>query len=147
MINAFYEHRQHFQKQLVEDLSNFLYQCERYQINFSVLLAYTPKETMDLTLFNQHLRECDKLIFFQPNLCAIIFFGTGEESGIKAANNLLYRTEEHFFDEQLYMAIVTTANYKEAFQMIHDLFDIMIYSLSNHMDKQVVDNSQIIQHD
>lgn len=145
MINDFSEHRQLFQERLTNISADYHYKFTRYQAHYSIVLAYITEDT-DLGASAKHIRESDILIFFKPNLCAIIFDNTDEEQGIKAANNVLSRIQGLFFSKHLYMAVVTSHHDKSQFQMIHDLFDLISYALTNHMDNLVVDSSQVIQH-
>lgn len=145
MINDLNEHRQLFQERLTNVSADYHYKFTRYQAHYTIALAYITEEA-DLSISTEHIRESDVFIFLKPNLCAIIFDNTNEEQGIKAANNLLSRIQSLFFTKHLYIAVVTSHHDKSQFQMIHDLFDLLSYALTNHMDNLVVDSSQVIQH-
>ncbi|MDP1785071.1 MAG: hypothetical protein Q8K81_06565, partial [Sulfuricurvum sp.] len=134
MINAFCEHRQHFQKQLIQEVADYHYRFSRYHATYSIALVFTSEVDVDFSVFSQHLRASDKQIFLQTNLCAIIFDGTNEEQGIKAANNLLSHVQNIFFTKHLYMAVVTATTNSTQFQTVHDLFDLIAYALNHNLD-------------
>lgn len=145
MINDFSEHRQLFQEQLINISADYHYKFTRYQAHYSLVLAYITEGT-DLGVSAKHIRESDIIVFFKPNLCAIVFDNANEDQGIKAANNLLSKIQALFFTKHLYVSTITSHHDKSHFQMIHDLFDLMSYAVTNHMDNLVIDSSQVIQH-
>lgn len=144
MINTLNQKRQIFQKQLLQAIEEYHYRFTRYNADYSIVFAYISEEDGDLSACRGHIRESDMILFFQTNFCAMIFDNTNEEHGIKAANNLLTRIQNHFFSKHLYMVIINATTEQSAFQMVHDLFDLLTFALEHHMDNLVVDSSQII---
>lgn len=147
MINTLNQHRQVFQEALIHECEPFHYRFTRYHSDYSIALAYLSEENGDLRSCGKHLRESDKILFFQNNFCAILFDNTNVEQGIKAANNILSRVQNLFFAKHFYMAIITSSNEQSEFQMVHDLFDLITYALEHNMDNLAVDSSQVIQHE
>jgi hypothetical protein len=144
MINTLNQKRQIFQKQLLQEIQEYHYRFTRYHVNYSIVFAYISEEDGDLSACRGHIRESDKILFFQTNFCAMLFDNTNEEQGIKAANNLLARIQNRFFAKHLYMAIINATTEQSEFQMVHDLFDLLTFALEHRMDNLVVDSSQII---
>ena len=144
MTHCFSEYRQQFQKQLLDEIGDYQYRFSRHQTVYSVALAFTPEETINLKLFAQHLRRNDKFIPFQPNLCALVFDATNDAQGIKASENILSNVENHFFTTPLYMAVVTIDEETSPFQMIYNLFDLIKYAIEHNMSNEVIDSSQIV---
>lgn len=146
MTHCFSKHRQAFQKQLLDEIGDYQYRFSRHQTVYSIALAFTPDETINLEFFASHLRRNDKFIPFQPNLCAIIFDATHEEQGIKAANNLFTGVQNLFFTTPLYMAVVTAEEETSEFQMIYNLFDLVQYAIEHTMTNEVIERSQVIRY-
>lgn len=147
MLNTLYQNRQIYQNQLINVCEPFHYRFTRYQAEYSIALAYLSEENGDLQNCSENLRESDIVLFFQPNFCAILFDNTNEEQGIKAANNVLSRVQNHFFAKHFYIAVITSSSEQSEFQMVHDLFDLIAYALEHNMDNLVLDTSQVIQHE
>lgn len=146
MLNTLNQHRQMYQEELIKVCEPYHYRFIRYQSQYSIALAYILEEDGDLSSCGKHLRESDIVIYFQSNFCAILFDNTTEEYGIKAANNVLARVQNLYFAKHFYMSVITVAEERSEFQMVHDLFDLMSYALEHNMDNLVVDTSQVIQH-
>lgn len=144
MIDIFKEYRKRFQEQLLQDTSGYHYRFTRQHTPYSIALAYVSETGVSLDTFEKHLRESDKIIFFQTNLCAIIFDDSNEEQGLKAAENLLSHVQNICFTKHLYMAVVTVNSDNNEFQTVHDLFDLVSYALNHNMDNSVLESSQII---
>lgn len=147
MIDIFKEYRKRFQEQLLQDTSGYHYRFTRHHTPYSIALAYVSETGVSLDTFEKHLRESDKIIFFQTNLCAIIFDDSNEEQGLKAAENLLSHVQNICFTKHLYMAVVTVNSDNNEFQTVHDLFDLVSYALNHNMDNSVLESSQIIKND
>lgn len=132
-----------YQKQLLESAMEFSYRYERYNINYSIAIGYSPEE-IDLSPMSNFIRETDKFIVFSNNICAILLDCTNDESGIKAANNLLTKFQGNAFDTPLYSAVVTASNYASSEKMIRELFHLIDFAIANNTNQQVIDHSQII---
>lgn len=146
MMHCFSEHRQAFHKQLMNEIGDYQYRFSRHQTVYSIALAFTPDETINLKFFAPHLRRNDKFIPFQPNLCAIIFDATNDAQGIKASENILSSVENLFFTTPLYMAVVTAEEETGEFQMIYNLFDLLKYAIEHTMTNEVIERSQVIRY-
>lgn len=147
MIDVFNENRKRFQEQLVIDTAGYHYRFLRHHMPYSIALVYVAEMGVNLDTFKKHLRESDKIIFLQTNLCAIIFDGTTEGQGLKAAENLLANVQNICFTKHIYMAIVTVNSGDTEFQTVHDLFDLLSYAINHNMDNSVIERSQIIIND
>ncbi|MDP3267381.1 MAG: hypothetical protein Q8M39_11200 [Sulfuricurvum sp.] len=147
MIDTFNEHRKRFQEQLVIDTAGYHYRFIRHHMPYSIALVYVAEMGVNLDTFEKHLRESDKIIFLQTNLCAIIFDDANEEQGLKAAENLLSHVQNICFTKHLYMAVVTVNSDNNEFQIVHDLFDLISYALNHNMDNSVLESSQVIKND
>lgn len=145
MINILKEQRHIFQEQLQAEIKEYHYRFTRYHVNYAIVLLYISEENCDLSICGKHLRETDKILFFQPNFCAILLDQTNEEQGIKAANIILSRIQNIFFTKHLYMAVIAASNDRSQFQMVHDLFDLISYALNHKMENLVLESSQVIQ--
>lgn len=147
MIDIFNEHRKRFQEQLTHDTAGFHYRFMRHHLSYSIALIYIAEANTNFDEFAKYLRASDKLILLRENLCAIIFDGTNEDQGIKAAENLLSRIQNICLTKHLYMAVTTVSTDDTEFQTIHDLFDLVSYALKHNMDNSVLESSQVIRND
>lgn len=132
-----------YQKQLLENAKEFSYRYERYNTDYSIALGYSPME-IDLVPMSNFIRNTDKFIVLNDNTCAIILDNANDESGIKAANNLLTKFQGSAFDIPLYSAIVTASNYSNSETMIRELFHLIDFAITNNINQQVIDHTQII---
>lgn len=132
-----------YQKQLLENASEFSYRYQRYNTDYSIALGYSPME-IDLAPMSNFIRSTDKFIILDNNTCAILLDCTNDESGIKAANNLLTKFQGSAFDIPLYSAIVTASNYSSSEMMIRELFYLIDFAITNNINQQVIDHTQII---
>lgn len=147
MIDAFNGNRKYFQERLITETAYYHFKYSRDETPYSIALAYIVEDDFDFQRYEKHLRVNDKIILLQSNLCAIVFDGTTEEQGLKAAEHLLYHVQDICFIKHVYMAIVTVNPNDTEFQTIHDLFDLLSYALNHNMDNSVIERSQIIQND
>lgn len=147
MIDVFNENRKHLQEQLIIETAYYHFKYSREETPYSITLTYISEEDFDFNRYKEHLRINDKIILLQPNLCAIVFDGTTEEQGLKAAEHLLYHVQDLCFTKHIYMAIVTVNPDDTEFQTVHDLFDLLSYALKHNMDNSVIERSQIIKND
>lgn len=99
---------------------------------------------IDLVPMSNFIRNTDKFIVLNDNTCAIILDNANDESGIKAANNLLTKFQGSAFDIPLYSAIVTASNYSSSETMIRELFHLIDFAIANNINQQVIDHTQII---
>lgn len=132
-----------YQKQLLESVMEFRYRYERYNVSYSIAIGYSP-DAIDLTSMSNFIRKTDKFVILNNNTCAIFLDSANDESGIKAANNLLTKFQGNAFDTPLYAAIVTASNYASTEVMIRELFYLIDFAIANNINQQVIDHSQII---
>ena len=145
MINALNENRPMYQERLIKESAEYHYRFTRYKVDYSILLIYISEEDGDLSVCSKHLRDSDILLCFQKNFCALVFDGTKEEQGVKASNIILSRVQNQFFAKHLYMSVITANPEKSHFQLVHDLFDLIAYSIEHNMNNLVVESSQVIE--
>lgn len=137
------EKRQAYQKKLVESAMDFSYRYERYNVNYSIALGYSPEE-IDLSPMSQFIRDTDIFLVLDDHTCAILLDCADDERGLKAANNLLTKFQGNAFDTPLYSAIVTASNYSDSEKMVRELFYLIDFAIANNTNQQVIDHTQII---
>lgn len=147
MIDVFNENRKRFQEQLVIETAYYHFKYSREEIPYSIVLTYISEKDFDFNRYAKYLRVSDKIILLESNLCAIVFDGTTEEQGLIAAEHLLYHVQDLCFTKHIYMAIVTVNSDDTEFQTVHDLFDLLSYTLNHNMDNSVMERSQILKND
>lgn len=146
MIDLFNKHRKNFQEELVKRASLYDYRYVRYGINYSIATSYVTEPT-DLSLIASNLRQSDEFFKISDHLYIIFLDATNDEQGIKTCANILSNVQAQFFTKHLYMAVVTASNYRDSFQMVHDLFDLIEYALIHNMNNIVIDSSKPIRND
>lgn len=139
------ERRLIMQQKLMQAIKDFDYRFKRYQISYSIAIGHSPSN-IDLTIFSSHIRATDRFITFDRNTCAIIFDCTNDESGIKAANNLLSHYHSNFYGTPLFASIVTVSNYDSTQNMTQNLFELLNHAVKHNMDSMILEHSQVIQH-
>jgi hypothetical protein len=132
-----------YKSKLLENAMEFKYRYERYKINYSIAMGYSPYK-FDLESMSSFIRSTDKVVIFNKNSCAIFIDYANDECGLKAANNLLSKFQGRIFDAILYSAVVTASNYPSADTMILDLFHLIDFAIVNNTNQQVIDHTQII---
>lgn len=147
MIDVFNESRKRLQEQLIVETAYYHFKYSREETPYSIALTYISENDFDFNRYEKNLRVDDKIILLHPNLCAIVFDGTMEEQGLKAAEHLLYHVQDICFTKHVYMAIVTVNSNETQFQTVHDLFDLLSYALNHNMDNSVIERSQILKND
>ncbi len=143
MIDLFNEQRKIFQKNLVEKVALYDYRYCRYHINYSISLIFVEEKT-DLSNIKSYLRKSDEYIKLNSHLYTLFLDCTDDEKGIKSSNDILCEIQAQFFSKHVYMSVVTASNYKDSFQMVHDLFDLIEYGIHHNMNNLLIDSSQPI---
>ncbi len=137
------ENRSQYQKIIVDKIDDYFYKRTRYDQHFSLAVVLSSPE-IDISVFNEHHRQTDMFVELEKNLCCEVFDGTTEESGIKAASNLLTGFESRFYTQRIIIGIVFSKDYSTSSQMVHRLFDILEYAYSHKLENMVVDNSLVM---
>lgn len=140
----FFGELQSFIQVLIDETHEFQYRFERYNLDYSIAIGFIKGIDIDLNNFQNHIRNTDRLVSLSPNMYAVIFDCADEADGIKATNNLLTKFQQQYFAFPLYAGVVTSSNYKNAKQMIHCLFELLDYGVTNNIDNHVLDISQHI---
>lgn len=144
MKKILYPNRKALQLKLEREIEDFDYRYNRYEVDYTLALAYTP-EPIDLTpLLTKYIRETDHVVILQDQLYAIIFDSADENRGIKAANKLLTFFQHLYFAQSIFASVATASNHNNPSQMISLLFDLLDYSISHDLDNHVIDKSQIM---
>jgi len=126
--------REAYGKKILESIKESMYQCERYDMSFSIALGATCSDKVDMKEFENYTRETDKAIIFDKHFVCIIFNFVDADKGIKAASNLLSKFEMQFFSQKVYLGVVNINECERCEEQINKLFDIVKYSISNGMN-------------
>lgn len=137
--------RRVYHKNIRESLEHYAYRGDRYNIDFSVAIGLSD-EDIDLTPFGSYTRKTDAFLILEKNICCVVLDCTPPGGGMKAAENMLVGFQQRFFSRSLYSSVVWYHEYRDVSKMVHHLFDVLEYSLSNNMDNMVVDPTQIIEY-
>ena len=135
--------RQDYHKNIKSALEHYAYRGDRYDIDFSVAIGLSDND-IDLRPFSSYTRKSDAFLILEKNLCCVVLDCTPAGGGMKAAENMLVGFQQRFFGRSLYSSVVWYREYRDVNKMVHHLFDILEYSISNNMDNMVVDPTQVI---
>lgn len=133
-------HRQQYGQTVTDALKDKIYECERYKVNFSLALGATLTD-IDMNKFAEMIRETDELIILSNNVCCIVFPFTDHAQGVKAASNLLSKFEMKFFSQKVYLSVVNTEECPTPDFHVQQLFDILVYAISNGMNNLPIDST------
>lgn len=138
------EERSSMQQILLKEIREFSYRHQRYQIDYSLSIGYSP-EPVELNSLSAFIRESDHFIELKPNICAVILDCANDDNGVKAANNLLSRFQGNFFSTPLYASIVTARDFETPLLMVNDLFYLLDYAITHNMNNMLMDSSRVMQ--
>lgn len=144
MVKLTYKNRKILQDKLEREAEDFDYRFIRYEVNYCLVIIYTPEPIDLFPLLSKYIRETDHAIMLQDQLYAVIFDSADETKGIKAANKLLTLFQHLYFSHSIFASITTASDYNSPAQMISKLFDLLDYSISHNIDHHVVDASQVM---
>ncbi len=132
--------RHKYGQTILDALKDQIYECERYKVNFSLAIGATLSD-IDMQKFSDMIRETDIFIMLNKKICCIAFPFTDHAQGIKAASNLLSKFEMKFFSEKIYLSVANTEECPTPEIHIQQLFDILVYAISNGMNNMPIDNT------
>jgi len=124
-------------------MQDFVYRSKRYEQHFSLSIGLCDFDT-DLKSFESFIRQTDKFIILEDNMCCVILDCAPSCSGLKAANNMLAGFQSRYFSKSLFSSVVSSDEKKENLQMINELFYILEYAINNNMDNTVVDSESML---
>lgn len=131
-------------KVLIDETGEFQYRLERYNIDYSIAIGFIKGIDIDLNHFQTHIRKTDRFVVLSNNMYAVILECADEPCGIKAANNLLTKFQQQYFEFPLFASVVNGSNYSNVKDMLLSLFHLLEYGVTYNMDNQVLDISQRI---
>ncbi len=118
---------------------DFYYRYQRYQVGFSMALFYADTP-LDETIFKAALRESDKLLYLQKNLCAMVFDMTTQDSGLKAVANILAQYEAKHFTQKFYTSFVSAEDFSNKNLMKSKLFALLNFAIKEDKNRQIIDD-------
>lgn len=132
--------REAYQKTIIEAISDNIYQCERYSVNFTLAIGATLCK-IDIKDFSKKVRKTDKFIILDDHICCAVFAFTDSAQGIKAASNLLSEFEMQFFSEEIYLSVINAEDCESAEKQVEKLLDILDYAIRNGMHNIPLDST------
>jgi len=134
LLEEIRNNRDNFEAKILDAIGESIYQCERYDVRFSLALGATYSDKVDMTEFKNYTRETDRAILFDKHFVCIIFNFVDADKGIKAASNLLSKFEMQFFAQKVYLGVVNIEECSSAEKQVKQLFDIVEDAISNGMN-------------
>lgn len=145
MLKIIKEHRKQYHKKILNNLDDYIYRKERYNLDFSIAIGICDT-TVDMSGFNKYIRKTDCFIVLENYLCIVIFDGISIDNAIKAASNLQTKFQSENFGKQLFVGVADPNDYHNddyGFKMVHSLFDILEHAISHNNEHEVVDYAQL----
>lgn len=137
-----YEYHKRFyeiQETILSVLHERLYRYKRYDQEFTALMIYADKHTLQLHDFSQHLRQSDSSHQIRQNLLLVVFDMTDESTGLKAAQNFQYSYMQQNMHNELFYAMAPIREKDTAIDIASRLLIIMDFALSEGMNNTIVD--------
>lgn len=135
MINDNYEE---FHQKIFDKLSDYSYREQRYNLDFSIVIALCDENVDSSKLINIK-RQTDELIILKDNLFCIVLDGASSASEVKAASHIQTEFLNMFGDKKLFIAVVTVQDYINHNDMIDSLFKVLKYSIVSNTHNIIVD--------
>jgi len=126
-------------KRISELSSEYFYRYTRYKINFSMALYYSETE-IDTTIFDNAMRESDKVLQLHKNLICMIFDITSQGDGLKASENLLSMYINKYLNQTLYASFVTTEDFATQSNMDSHLISLLNFAIEKGLSGRVTDS-------
>jgi len=133
-------------KTILNDISEYKYRDIRYDVEFSLVAVYCENVfTDDVEVLRKKLRETDRLIHLNDNLCCIILDGISEEASEKAAENVNYHLLQINANNKYYISVSSSQNCNsECKSMLGHLFERLEYAIKNNLQNIVVYQDYVI---
>jgi hypothetical protein len=119
------------EEKLVQTLKSFDYRQNRYKIDYSVAIWYSPKE-IDFHLLSNRIRSSDRLVSLDNHHYVIIFDYTSAESGIQAVNNFLEHYKSTFLSEPLFYCVANSSQFESIHIMVPELLIQLNQTIENN---------------
>ncbi len=124
---------------IIANIKEYCYDYCRYNRSFVIVLFY-GEDPLKYDAIKETIRTTDHYFKLEENLYLLIFVGTEIREGIVAARKLL---PELLYapNQELYISIAECN--KAEIAIVHQLFNILDYSLENNHPNIVVDSSYL----
>lgn len=145
MLALFQNNRHKYHDEILNNIKDNLYRKNRYHFDFALAIAVCDTN-ISMHKFQSSIRDTDKFIRLEDNLCTVVLDGISSSSAIKASTNLQAKFESEYFREKLYISVIDSSeNHQDTngYKMINSLLDVLEYSISNNISNEVVDYYQM----
>jgi len=132
---------------ILNDISEYKYKYRntRYHVDFSIAAVYCKDAFINLEELQKKLRETDKLIYLNDNLCCIILDEISEEACEKAAENVNYHLLQINANYKYYLSAADSKNCNPKYtDMTQSLFKRLEYAIKNNLENIVIYQDYVI---
>ncbi|ADN09430.1 hypothetical protein [Sulfurimonas autotrophica] len=131
---------------ILNDISEYKYRNARYDVEFSLVAIYCKNTfAVDVETLKKKLRQTDRLIYLNDNLCCIILDGISAELCAKAAENVNYHLLQINVNNKYYLSAADSQNYNPKYKnMIQSLLDRLEYAIENNLENIVIYQDYVI---
>ncbi len=138
MLNTLQEkHKQ----EILKELKIMFYRFHRYHNDYSIALFYTENH-FDYEIVTKEKRFTDKLIRLEENLFVLVYENADISKSIGASSKLLSQLKKSY-NESIYSVIEDCREDNEGSITLHNLFNLLDFSMKKNYDNEVVDKSYL----
>ena len=139
-------HRRAFHKIIMDNITEYLYREQRYNIHFALVAVYSLESTaITPAVLQEKLRRTDKLIILNEHLSCIVLDNTETQSYIKAAENLNTLLKEFDYQNNFFLSTAHSTDFSgNLLEMTNKLCDRLKYAIEHKLCNTVVYQDYII---
>lgn len=126
-------------KEILEELEIMFYRFHRYHNHYSIALFYTENH-FDYEIITKEKRLTDKLLRLEDNFFALVYENADISKSIGASSKLLSLLKKSN-NESLYSVIENCRGDNEGTITLHNLFNLLDFSIKHDYEDEVVDKS------
>ena len=138
MIEAIKElniNRHVFHDLIMDNISEYIYRKERYQIGFTLVAVYSKEPSVHIEKeLRKKLRETDKFIPLTKHFSCVMFDVTQENNYVKAAENLNSVLKQLDYKNNFFLSTVYSNEFHEqTLEMTNKLCDRLEYAIQHQL--------------
>jgi len=132
---------------ILNEISEYKYRNARYDVEFSLVAVYCENifAVKNIETLKKKLRQTDRVICLNDNLCCIILDGISAELCVEAAENVNYHLLQINVNNKYYLSAADSQNYNPKYKnMLLTLFGRLEYAIKNNLENIVIYQDYVI---
>ena len=130
LIKQIREHYGDYKAKIVESVGEYVYRKKRYDVDYTVAL-FLSDEPLDEEFIRGNIRDTDRVFSCDENCIGVIYDFANEETGLKAAENLLMYIEPHLKSDTIYISVVNSHCAMDESEHARRTLDLLIENIKN----------------